>query len=543
MQSDILAIDDDPRNLLAIEVALGPLASRLVKVRSGEEALRALFEGDFAVILLDVSMPAVDGFEIARLIRARPRTRHVPIIFMTAYRQDDLDIRRGYELGAVDYLFKPIIAEVLQAKVGVFVALRDRTKEAAEQAERLRELERAEAQAALDRERRAWEAASLRRQVEEQCAMAHGLAEADHRKDELMAMMAHELRNPLASIVANLGVLASHPLAHPRQVEARDAMQRQLGHLTRMVDDLLVVSRVTRGKIALDRAWIDLAEVVQRATETCRALLIARDQELLASGPEAPVMLDGDLVRLTQVVSNLLSNASRYSEAGQSVRVRWWEEDETAVIRVEDDGRGIASELLPRIFDSFVQGRSGGRGLGLGLTLVKQLVELHGGDVTATSDGPGEGSQLTVRLPRGTPPTAPMRIASPAVRSGLLDVVIVEDDVDVRDAIRALCEDWGHQVRAATSGRHGLELLLERPPDVALIDIGLPDLDGYEIARGVRARVGDRTRLIALSGYGQPRDRDRSRRAGFDVHLAKPVTPERLREEIEAIDATSSEID
>lgn len=247
---DILVVDDDPKNLLAIEVALGEIDARLIKAQSGEQALRLLLERDFALILLDVQMPNMDGFDAARIIRSRAKTRHVPIIFVTAFSHNDTDIKRGYALGAVDYLFKPIVPEVLRAKVQVFIELRARTAEVTRQAQQLREMERMEAERRLLEERQRWEADALRLQMEEQQRINAQLEEADRRKDEFIAVLAHELRNPLAPIVTSLELIrdrAQDPVIN----RAREIMERQTQHLVRLIDDLLDVARITQGKIEL----------------------------------------------------------------------------------------------------------------------------------------------------------------------------------------------------------------------------------------------------------------------------------------------------
>jgi signal transduction histidine kinase len=520
-------------NLVAIEAALGNLAARLVTARTGEEALRHLLDDEFAVILLDVRMPSLDGFETARLIRGRARTRHVPIIFMTAYSHGDVDIRRGYELGAVDYLFKPIVAEVLQAKVSVFVNLRERTEQVARQAEQLREMERAAAIRKLAEERRAWEEAALRRQMEE-------LEQADRKKDEFLAMLAHELRNPMAPLAAHLELFRLRPIGDPRLEAARDAMVRQVGHLKRMIDDLLDVSRITRGKLELQRELLDLGEVIDRAVELCQSSLDEREIVLELDPPGAAVVVDADPVRLTQVLANLLGNACRYSEPGSRVWLRWRREGSDATIEVADQGRGISSELLDRVFEIFVQERRDGHGLGLGLTLVREIVDLHGGTVEAHSGGPGLGARFLVRL-RASDVELPERreeaLPPPVPHDRSLDVLIIEDDLDVRDAMSWLIEEWGHSVRTAPTGELGLEEILRLAPDVAIVDIGLPGIDGYEVAERARAALGeDGPRLIALTGYGADRDRARGERSGFDAHLAKPADPQTLMAEIAAAD-------
>jgi two-component system, sensor histidine kinase len=514
---DILAVDDDANNLAAIEVALGGFAEHLVTARSGREALRLLLERDFAVILLDVQMPGMDGFEAARLIRARERTRHVPIIFVTAYTRDDADVLKGYGLGAVDFLFKPIVPEVLQAKVGVFVELQLRTAEVERQAHQLTELERREAERKLVAERQRWEAEALREESE--------------RKDQFLALLAHELRNPLAPMVTGLELIRQYGIEHEGLARVRASMERQVHHLVRLVDDLLDVSRISQGKISLRHEDVEVHGLVQQAVDNVRPLIEERRHELVVEVPEAPLLVHGDPVRLTQVLSNLLNNAARYTDPGGRVRLSCAVDGRQVVLCVADNGRGIASEMLERIFDMFVQEREGGKGLGLGLTLVHQLVELHGGKVRAYSQGPGRGSEFVVRLPLIEPGAAAAASTEQEDEDHeQLRVVLVEDDPDVREAMTSLLEGWGHRVSVATNGPEGVAVISESRPDVALVDIAMPELDGYSVARRVRAALGRATpRLIALTGFGREEDRQRASAAGFDHHLVKPADPRALR--------------
>ena len=518
---DILVVDDDPANLAAIEVALGDLGRRLVKARSGAEALRFLLVKDFALILLDVNMPGMDGFETARIIRGRERSRHVPIIFVTAYIRDDIDILTGYSLGAVDFLFKPIVPEVLRAKASVFVELQQRTAEVARQSIQLQELERREGERRLQEERQRWEAESLR--------------EENRRKDEFLAVLAHELRNPLSPMVTGLELIKVYGIEHEGLERVRASMERQVHHLIRLVDDLLDVSRISRGKINLRREPVDLGRVIEQAVESTRPVLDERRHQLEVEDCHEPMRLVGDAVRLTQVVANLLHNAARYTEPGGRVRLSCGRDGEDAVVRVADNGRGIDPEMLGRVFEMFVQAENGGGGLGLGLTLVQRLVELHGGRVRAFSEGPGKGSEFIVRLPLSQglldgelDPTSEEAGDESGERA--LRVVLVEDQQDVREALEALLHGWGHQVDSASDGIEGVALILHKRPDLALVDIAMPGLDGYSVARRVRSQLGSSApRLVALTGFGREEDRDRARRAGFDSHITKPAVPKDLR--------------
>jgi signal transduction histidine kinase len=515
---DILVVDDDARNIAAIEVALGDLGQCVVKSDSGRSALRQLLEKDFAVILLDVQMPGMDGFETARLIRARSRTRHTPIIFVTAFSRDDADILRGYALGAVDFLFKPIVPEVLRAKVSVFIELQQRAAEVRRQADRLRELERLEAERKLSAERQRWEAEALR--------------EENRRKDEFLALLAHELRNPLSPIVTGLELFRQAGIETDALKRVHASMERQTQHLVRLVDDLLDVSRVSQGKIELRTECLDLSPLLRQALDSVRPLIEERKHELLCEEVDRGLFVEVDAVRLVQVIANLLNNAARYTDPGGQIRLTVARDGDDAVIRIADNGRGIAQDMLDRIFEMFVQEREGGKGLGLGLTLVRQLVELHGGRVRAYSQGRGKGSEFVVRLPLAGEEGAAEADAPEAAEAPFegLSVIVVEDEEDIRDAMQALLESWGLAVQVAEDGGSGLQMILDRRPDVALVDIAMPGIDGYTVARRVRNKLGaSAPRLVALTGFGREEDRKRAHEAGFDTHLIKPAAPRDLR--------------
>ncbi len=351
-------------------------------------------------------------------------------------------------------------------------------------------------------------------------------------KDEFMAMLAHELRNPLSAISAAVQVLeASNGQENPA-LRARSIIARQVQHLARLVDDLLEVGRVVTGKIVLDRRTIDFADLVHRAVAVCAER--RNDQQLDVQAQ--PVWIEGDLVRMEQIVNNIVGNAVKYTPSGGTIRVRVSAEGPDAVLRVEDNGYGISPDLLPRVFDLFVQGertldRAQG-GLGIGLTLVRRLVQLHGGTVSAFSEGPGRGSVFTVRLPKAVGPQQTERSRErPCVNRLKRRVLIIEDNRDAREMFRIMLELAGHDVIEAEEGLRGLELLKTARPEVAVIDVGLPGLNGYEIARRFRLEPGsERVMLVALTGYGTPEARERSRQAGFDHHLIKPVNPETLEE-------------
>ena len=684
-RADILIVDDLPEKLLVFETVLGDLNQNLVFARSGADALRQILRRDFAVILLDVNMPDMDGFETATLIRRYKRAAHTPIIFNTSY-ADEMQTARGYSLGAVDYIPSPVVPEVLRSKIRVFVELHILQRRIARQAEERVALAASEAALRLAEEstrrssllaglshalsgvldlregihallahvvpalaanatvalvdergvvthaatrsslfeddaesvdlspsalpsahfallREALAApsdagaraanfvdgalqmlplvhadrflgglwidgeltplsAALLDEVAARAAIAFATAslygalqveiterrqaearleEASRRKDEFLAMLAHELRNPLAPIRNAVELIR---LAAPAEAKVRwaaDVTDRQLRQLTRLVDELLDVARISQGKVVLQTQCLDLVTVVTQSIDSQRDMMHQRHQTLTLSLPEMPVNLNGDATRLAQVVNNLLSNAIKYTPEGGAISVSVAHAEgsagEFALLEVSDDGIGIDSELLPHVFELFEQGkraldRTQG-GLGVGLTLVQRLVQLHGGEVVASSAGPGQGSQFRVLLPCLGEVEEPI---APEESSGRLPaasvarrILVVDDNVDVVETTTMLLSLSGHQVRSAKDGLQALHMASEFRPDVVLLDIGLPLMDGYEVAR--RLRQAPQTAgalLIALTGYGQQGDRQRGRDAGFDGHMLKPVDPHAL---------------
>jgi signal transduction histidine kinase/CheY-like chemotaxis protein len=366
------------------------------------------------------------------------------------------------------------------------------------------------------------------------------LDERDRRKNEFLATLAHELRNPLGVVGTALHAVRERNGHSEHVSRPLEVAERQLWHLARLVDDLLDVSRIDQGKITLHREHVDLAEVVRRAVESSGPLIERRGHRLDVDLGERPLVLDADPVRLEQVVDNLLSNAAKYTPEGGEIEIRTRAEDATAVLTVEDDGIGIAPEMLGRIFQLFAQAdksleRSSG-GLGLGLALVERLVALHDGTVTAESAGEGEGSRFTVRLPLADTseeedPLDATRDETGPDAAAPGPVLLVEDNEDAREMLALLLEGRGFEVDTAEDGARGVERMESGEFGAAVVDIGLPGLDGYEVARRVRAgeaETGRRTLLIALSGYGRSEDRERSEEAGFDHHLVKPVDPDEL---------------
>jgi PAS domain S-box-containing protein len=351
------------------------------------------------------------------------------------------------------------------------------------------------------------------------------LLESDRRKNEFIGVLSHELRNPLAPIRSSLYLLDRAPPGSERAARAREIIHRQTGHLSRLVDDLLDVTRISRGKIELQRSRIDAREVVRRACDDHRTLFHDRGLELRVEISD-PVWIEADETRIAQVVGNLLQNAAKFSREGGTVIVSVGTAADQAEVRVRDDGIGITGDLMPRLFQPFVQAEGGlartKGGLGLGLALVKGLVELHGGSVRAFSGGAGRGSELVVSLPLSPAPEQSAPAPLPAAATRGMEILVIEDNVDAARSIAEVLEMEGHRVHVATDGLSGIAKARELRPEVVMCDIGLPDIDGYEIARTLRADGLRSTRLIALSGYAQHEDRQRAKEAGFDAHLPKP---------------------
>jgi signal transduction histidine kinase len=691
-KSNILVVDDLPEKLLVFGTVLEDLGQNLVFVRSGGEALREVLQREFAVILLDVNMPDIDGFETAALIRRYKRSAHTPIIFITSY-ADEMQTAKGYSLGAVDYILSPVVPEVLRSKVKVFVELHtmqrhlrrqadDRVaRVAAESARRAAEdndrrsnflanasrqlghsldvgvgaqvllellvpglaslaalflldeegrpgsgqvrsadeprpvaapwsalpdtvqraLEQALADqqplalapdallglraasfgvrgqvplaAALalplvigervtgalfvasdnpdtDRATRDWSALeslairaasafenarlyrNLQAEIIERRAAEAGLQEASQRKDEFLAMLSHELRNPLAPIRNALEVIRRIAPPDPKFTWAGDVMDRQVRQLTRLVEELLDVARISQGKVSLNKEPVDLNAVIAQSIETTQPFIEQRRHNLQVRLPDTPVWLQGDFARLSQVVANLLHNAGKYSEENGVIQLDLTVTHGEAIIRVRDNGIGIDAALLPRIFDLFAQGqrsldRSQG-GLGVGLTLARRLVELHGGRIEADSEGTGKGTEFRVFIPCISVVREDGEAVEDAAASAVpgCRILIVDDNHDAADSVARYLELEGHEVKTVGDGTLALASLPVFAPQVVVLDIGLPGLSGYEVARRIRAMPAMRAvLLIALTGYGQKEDQQRAIEAGFDRHFVKPTDP------------------
>jgi signal transduction histidine kinase/DNA-binding response OmpR family regulator len=683
---NILVVDDLPEKLLVLESVLGELGENIVCVRSGEEALRLVLDQEFAVILLDVNMPGMDGLETAAYIRRRKKSAHTPIIFITAF-ADELHTAQGYSLGAVDYILSPIVPQVLRTKVKVFVDLfrmtqqvrrqaderialvKEQSARAAAEAATRRSTFLAEASTALTssldlqttqrgllqlivpeladlasvtlagnpgqswRSQMAWvcppdptvhdvslsawtnSTGEVRDALEkvlasgkphalnnisvpyptecngtpappEAClrsavlfpllargqtlgavmlaqgnsgrafgpgerSLAEDLAgraavaldnarlyrdiqDADRRKNDFLAMLAHELRNPLVPIRNAVHILRLRGMQNPDLEQARGLIDRQVTHMARLIDDLLDTSRLSRGKILLRQEGLDLVELMRNTVEDYRSLLESNGLTINLHLPESPLYTRGDPTRLAQVVGNVLHNASKFTEPNGQITVSVTTTDEAAAaeICIRDTGIGVEPAMLARLFDTFSQAdgsldRSRG-GLGLGLALVKGLVELHGGTVQALSEGLGKGMAIVIHLPLTDGPSGRPRPRQPAANQGKAHrVLVIEDNADVAESVQMMLQLCGHEVVVADTGQSGLEAARQFRPDIVLCDIGLPGgMDGYAVARALRAAPEPlAATLIALSGYGQEEDQRRALEAGFDRHLTKPVDP------------------
>jgi len=673
---NILVVDDLPEKHLVFRSILEELGQNIVSAYSGREALRCVLEDEFAVILLDVNMPDMDGFETAGLIRKYKKTTQTPIVFVTAY-VDEVQAVRGYAIGAVDYISAPVVPEILRSKVKVFVDLNLLTRELRQQAQAREALARAEtargaaeaatrradllatasqilsrsldmeatlagllgfaapgladcAMVAMHDERgqlarvklaeecgslptgaiegaiepvdlgetvaraltlretlrlpgplrfqglpadsgpmlpvyeavvfpmyigerafgalllgicspRGFDAAEMALAKEvvsravialENASLYAAIQDADRRKNEFLAMLAHELRNPLAPIRNAVHVLQRGGATEKNVTWCSEVIGRQVDHLATLVDDLLDVSRIARGKVVVNRDPLRLSEVIDHAVETSRPMLEKRRHHLVVQMPREEVAFNGDLVRLAQVLSNLLNNAAKFTPAGGHITLDAAVAEGGVRISVKDNGMGIEPQLLPHVFDLFTQGdqtldRSEG-GLGVGLTLVKHLVESHGGRIEALSGGRGQGAEFVMFLPevRVAQAAVPEAIVSRAEMPSrdLLRVMVVDDVPASSESLCKLLELEGHRVAVAGDGHSALELASTFRPDVVVLDIGLPGKNGFEVAAELRAdgAFAD-TLLVALSGYGGSEDRERGAKAGFNHYLVKPA--------------------
>jgi PAS domain S-box-containing protein len=660
---NILLVDDEPRNLDALETILQSSDCTLIKAQTAEEALLAILQNEFAAIVLDIKMPGTSGLELARLIKQRKRSEHVPILFLTAHSLDEKEVLQAYGVGGVDFLNKPINPDILRSKIAVFanlfrttralasavealnaeVADRQQAQEQLRQAkdqlesrvlERTSELARANREVRDNEERLRlalavaqvatweWDLATCRMRwsadpeivfgfppggfgpnsqishaihpddkgvIEDalQRAMQSGefeaeyravrpdgsvvwiadrgrvvhdtnssptrivgvsvdltrrkrleeaLLESDRRKNEFLATLAHELRNPLAPVRYAAKVL---DLKGPTNRETQWAVQlieRQTKHMARLIDDLLDISRISRNTLELRKESVELAAVIATAVETAHPYMKRDGHELFVSIPSEPIYIVADPVRLAQVFSNLLDNAAKYSKhlnGGGKIWLTAVQAGAYATVSVKDTGIGLAPEMLPKIFDMFTQvGRSirqSEGGLGIGLSLAKRLVEMHGGNIEVSSEGLGKGSEFIVRIPLARrsqeESTAPADVL-PAAEQPVSQrrILIADDNRDVVETFEVMLQTLGYEVQTALDGFEALEKAEQFQPHAIVLDIGMPKLDGYETAKRIRQRPwGQDVVLVAVTGWGNENDKLKSADAGFNMHLVKPI--------------------
>ncbi|HUP22522.1 MAG TPA: ATP-binding protein [Thermoanaerobaculia bacterium] len=490
--------------------------------RAGVDCLRCddlrelcanLQAGVGAALLSEEAFAQVDLQPLVNWLGRQAPWSDLPILVLATNRADSTAVAQAMaSFGNVTVLERPLRVSALVSAVRTALRARGRQYEAREH---LHELERSERE----------------------------LREADRRKDEFLAMLAHELRNPLAPIQNSLHILQLSERHDPAAGRVLPMMQRQLNHIVRLVDDLLEVSRITRGKIQLVSGRVEVASVVRSALDTSRPWIEAGEHHLVVEVPDEPLVVEGDAVRLAQVLSNLLNNAAKFTEAGGHIRLTVQRDGAEVEIAVADDGRGIPRHMLMRVFDLFTQVEDGvdpaQQGLGIGLTLVRSLVALHGGSVEAVSDGHGRGTELRVRLPllESQRPRPERQDRADAAGKLLHRILVVDDNRDAADTLGVLLELLGAEVHVVYSGPEAIEALGDHRPTVVLLDIGMPGMDGHEVARRIRRQQEHRgVALIALTGWGQEEDRRRSQLAGFDHHLVKPVDIAALQSLLEALE-------
>jgi DNA-binding response OmpR family regulator len=502
----ILNVNDNEGARYMATLLLQKAGFSVIEAGSGYAALEQVERHHPDLVVLDIRLPDIDGIEVCRRLRETSDGKSMKVLHTSAtFVSADAKVQ-SLDGGADGYLAQPFEPQELLATVRALLRLNQTEQELRSSAEQLRD--------------------------------------ADRRKNEFLAMLAHELRNPLAAMSASMPLIERRAPMDEVERRAREVMGRQIVHLGRLVDDLLDVSRVTQGKIELSWELVELRAllscVVANAEQTKTE---PRRQRLRMTLPGKPVYLRADATRLEQIFTNLIDNASKYSDNGSSLHVTLETRKgfdgvgkDSAIVRVHDNGIGISPDVLPRLFTLFSQAdvpiaRSRG-GLGIGLTLVRALVELHGGSVVAKSDGLGRGSEFQVTLPALPEQDRSSEVNPLAAqkRSGVSrKVLVIEDNSDAQQVMKDLLELWGHDVACASDGVSGVNEVWSFAPEVALIDIGLPGIDGYEVARQVRAKpAGKDVLLVALTGYGAPEQRTAAIEAGFDLHLVKPVDPERL---------------
>ena len=539
---NILIVDDEPKNLTVLETILDDPGYRLVRAESADQALLALVVEEFALLILDIRMPGMTGFELAKMIKERKKTARVPIIFLTAYYNEDQHVLEGYGTGAVDYLHKPVNPDILRSKVAVFAELHRKSREV-EMANRALLAEVAERRRAEEQLRELNE--TLEQRVVER---TEALRENDRRKDEFLATLAHELRNPLAPVRNAVQVLHMKGPADPESQWAREVIDRQVQQMTRLIDDLMDVSRISRGKIELRRERIELANVVLGAVETSRPLIDEQGHELTLTMPPDPVIVDADEVRLTQVFMNLLTNAAKYSEKGSRIdlhrgaagqrrggvgegrRHRHPRREPADHLRDVLPGRGGIVPVAGRARHRPVPGETAGRNA----RRQDRGQERRAGQRQRVRGPPADcrGADPPRTRPATTAPTKP---------TSDLRILVVDDNRDAASILAMLLKIMGNHVRTAHDGEEAVQAAGEFRPHVVLLDIGLPKMNGYEAARAIRQEPwGKNMILIAVTGWGQDEDKRKSEEAGFDRHMVKPVDPQVLMKLLAELDISKT---
>jgi signal transduction histidine kinase len=514
-QVNILLVDDRPDKLMALEIVLASLGQNLVLAHSGTEALRHLLQQEFALIVLDVSMPGMDGFETASLIRQRNSSALTPIIFISAINYSEVHMSRGYSLGAIDYIPAPIVPEILRAKVSFFIELHRKTEQLKRQAEMEVQL------------------------IREQAARAEAEA-ANKAKDRFIAMLSHELRTPLTPILFASSMLSADQTVPDRIREELKIITRNVELEARLIDDLLDVTRINQGKLGLAFGNADFHELLHSALRICSSEISTRNLTVKLELEASERWIRADAARLQQICWNLIQNAVKFTPPNGQIILRS-NNPRSAWFRLEviDSGIGITSEALSKIFDPFEQaGGAGFGGLGLGLTISKAIVELHGGKIFASSAGADHGAMFVIELPNVVSPAVeqPRARADPSNFTSRQRqhiparprILIVDDHVDSVRPMQLFFEANGYEVTTAHTVATAHRIAMQKDFDLLVSDIGLPDGSGDDLLRKLE-NDGRKLPSIALSGFGTEQDIERSRAAGFQIHLTKPVSPQDLR--------------
>jgi len=533
---NILMVDDQPAKLLSYEAILADLGENLLKASSGKEALEQLLKHQVAVILIDVCMPDLDGFELATMIRSHPRFRKTAIILVSGVMVDDRDRLRGYDSGAVDYVSVPIVPGILRAKVAIFAELFRKTEELALLN---RELERRVVERTAEMEGLLKSTEEARREAEK----------ANQLKDEFLAILSHELRTPLNAITGWAHLLSNGKLDPATHAKAVESINRNALLEARLVSDLLDVSRIVSGRLRLELRLADLPLVIQAALDAVRPAAQAKNVQLDLTAANDVAKIHADPTRLQQVISNLLSNSVKFAPAGGKVEVTLERSDSCLELTVKDNGPGISPDILPYIFERFRQGdtstKRAHKGLGLGLAIARHLVEMHGGAIEARNREDQRGAIFKVTLPVSGPAVPPLDGISSdeALAPSSTDsrpsafslknmrILLVDDEADAREVVAATLEGWGAEVMVAASAADARDILERELPDLLVADIEMPGEDGYDLIRSIRTLPpdrGGRTPALAFTAYASAYDRTRLLTAGFDRHVPKPVQPPEL---------------